>query len=104
MLRHYGWQDDARCPLCGAANEKVSHLLTCPHKNADKLYASKLKNNLIPVLEEHSTQPLLQEVIIAALKKVQKRRLGAISASNYPPAIWQAINDQKKIGWKNFAL
>ena len=98
MLRHYGWQEDARCPLCGAANKKVSHLLTRPNKNAAKLYASKLKNDLIPVLEENLTSPLLQEVIINALKKVRKRSSGAISAANYPPEIRQAVKDQKKIG------
>ena len=87
-----------RCPLCGAANEKISHLLTCPDKNAAKLYASKLKNDLIPVFEEHDTDPLLKEVMIDAFKKVRKRRSGAISAANYSPEIRQAVKDQKKIG------
>ena len=29
MLRHQGWQDSNRCPLCKCSNEKSSHLLKC---------------------------------------------------------------------------
>ena len=35
MLRHQGWKDDDKCPVCCAANEKTSHVLVCPKVNED---------------------------------------------------------------------
>ena len=110
MMKHRGKQESSRCPVCGASNEKTSHLLQCFNPEAIKLVQTKYKEELEPVLTKHKTDPSLLKVFkkILQLHSVKsqltmvKVGIGNVGVTFTP--IQQAFREQAKIGWNNFVL
>ena len=72
MLRHHGWKNDDNCPVCGATNEKPSHVLVCREVNATKLFTNKVTEDLTTTLDTNKTCPDIKKSIVDILLKHQK--------------------------------
>ena len=104
MLRHRGWQDSDKCPLCGKNNEKSSHVLTCRNTEAVKLFKKKIKEDLGPVLQEHKTNSYLTAAILEILVSHRKGRIKYMDYGKFDASIGDAFREQQQIGWHNFMM
>ena len=67
QLFHRRYQSHSVCPLCGATNEKVSHVLRCPDPQATSFAVDRIKQVIRPVLQEHETDPVLSSALLDIL-------------------------------------
>ena len=104
MLQHRGWKDDNNCPVCGAANEKTSHVLVCREVNATKLFTDKVTEDLTATLDTNKTCPDIKKSIVDILLKHQNRTPYLIQRRSPHQLVKDALTHQHTIGWTNFVL
>ena len=101
-MKHYGWQDHQRCPLCNYAVEKISHFLHCPDVQAVITAKAAITGPLQARLDKQSTQPSLSTAIVDIYTKLRTNRIPY--RYHYDYCLAGAIAAQQKIGWDNWLL
>ena len=66
-------RDNHRCPLCNGERETRDHLLTCPHTESTKRWATKQKK-LSEKLKKLQTHAKLSKSILGNLKRLRFRK------------------------------
>ena len=64
QLFHRNHQPHSKCPLCQAPNEKVSHVLCRPDRNATAHATERIQHHLSEALEDLETEPVLSLAIL----------------------------------------
>ena len=102
QLFHRDHQSHSKCPLCQAPDEKVSHVLRCPDRNATARATAQLQHHLSETLEDLETEPVLSSAILDIV--LSWRRGEIILPNNYALSIRSVILEQCRMGWDNFVL
>ena len=102
QLFHRNHQPHSKCPLCQAPNEKVSHVLHCPDRNATAHATEKIQHHLSETLEDLETEPVLSSAILDIV--LSWRRGEAILPNNYALSIRPVILEQCLMGWDNLVV
>ena len=72
QLLHWKYQDHSNCPMCGADNKKVSHVLTCPDVQATSFALERIDHHLTENLDTTNTSPVLKTALMAILQNWRK--------------------------------
>lgn len=97
-LVKWKYQEDAKCPRCGHAQEDTIHVTRCPAPAATQLFRKSIRK-VRRLLKREQTEPQLRRTLIHALRTW--RRLGHLDPSHYAPHFRTVINNQTRIGWQS---
>ncbi len=99
-LKAWNFQQDSICPRCGHEKETAGHVIRCHGHGADEVFAASL-STFSKVMEEEDTDPHIVDAISRSLTAFRSQT--PIQMRGLPRNIRQAIKDQNKIGWRQFA-